>query len=194
MPKIQRHCNELRITTQRLIGQRLLVGCETGEIINFSPGSEIQFPSHFKPSEPGLACINPVHCIKPSPFVQDLFLVGYGSGKIALFTVQKQKPIMYWHLDTMTSLDWSRHRPGVFFVHSQGSLYIWDLCKNNAQYDAVFRQDSVIEQVSFDQPMDAIEPSVFIVFADSTMKQFTLSNTYGPPEMDEMQEFLDAIQ
>lgn len=67
-----------------------------------------------------------------SPFISTYFLVGYSDGAVCLFHVDYTKPVCTWNEmvlgSSITRIEWSSTRPGVFFVgDSQRNIYIWDI-------------------------------------------------------------------
>ncbi|KAH9252556.1 hypothetical protein BASA81_009515 [Batrachochytrium salamandrivorans] len=81
-----------------------------------------------------------VVCIDTCPHNPSLFLVGYASGRIGLYSVHHRSAIRRWlhpHI-AIAQIEWSPHRPAVFFVlDNQGCIYVWDLLESDQQAQLV---------------------------------------------------------
>uniref|UniRef100_H2Y925 Uncharacterized protein n=1 Tax=Ciona savignyi TaxID=51511 RepID=H2Y925_CIOSA len=99
------------------------VGTELGEVVSCTREKKMKtykFPGN-KSS---------VTSISFNQFNSSLMLVSYKSGDLALFTVNKDLPVMTWPLDGVSMLfcHWSNCRSSVFFsLDSTNRLQVWDL-------------------------------------------------------------------
>ncbi|KAI9197075.1 WD40-repeat-containing domain protein [Polychytrium aggregatum] len=76
-----------------------------------------------------------------SPHHRSLFVVGYESGLVCLFSISHRVALAHWRVDgAVLSLVWSPHRQAVFYCldEAQG-LYVWDLLEHHAEPKYVIR-------------------------------------------------------
>ena len=85
----------------------------------------------------------PVTFIDFNPFRPEIFLVSYESGELALFNEKNEDPFARWRLEDIQltekqsfpvhalQIQWSSHRPSVFYVLDNYSrMHVWDLSEN----------------------------------------------------------------
>ena len=102
---------------------------------------------------------DPVTTVDPHPSQSDLFLAGYSSGTICLFSTHSSNPVWRYEptfstlkgrLDSIKQVAWSTTRASVFWVlkHS-GDIAIWDLLQSRIEPQMIsIRKDSVVLEVS----------------------------------------------
>ncbi|KAI8926713.1 WD40-repeat-containing domain protein [Entophlyctis helioformis] len=122
---------------------RFLVATDAGFVVQESRFRDRCHPRLFEPqaaaaipsllSTPQLARADAVTTIETCPHLPTLFLAGYTSGMIALFSTHVKSALMAWHTikSGIHRLAWSPHRPAVFTaLDVNGNLYVWDMLES----------------------------------------------------------------
>lgn len=112
----------------------LLVGIHTGHVLHLSRFGDHLPPRHYLPPQANYMSGDGVTCISVNQFLPHVFLVGYESGCLALFSVRSSRALTTYSTSTLRikSTVWSNSRPSLFFVlDDAGCVHVWDLSESD---------------------------------------------------------------
>jgi WD40 repeat protein len=94
---------------------------------------------------------NVVTIIQRCPGDETLFVAGFQTGNVAIFSTKSNLPILKLEVESQVEhILWSPIRLGVLFVlDQQGKVYIWDLLENSSTPIDTLKQNSKISCISF---------------------------------------------
>lgn len=115
---------------------RFIVGTDSGQILNESRFRTRCHPRTYNLQDSNYGMIDGATSLEFCPHDDRLFIAGYMSGMVGLFSVKERKAVVTWNASShpIRLVRWSPQRPAVFFVlDHHGILNIWDLSESEAE-------------------------------------------------------------
>jgi WD40 repeat protein len=227
--------SELKVLSCSFIpgeADRFIVGTDTGHVTHESRFRDFCTPHQFKaPEIPSYIIQNasssskessserinkfsdPVVSISFNSHKPELFLCGYLSGMVCLYSINKETHLESWNLPhTIRQLHWSPQRPAVFYALDESStIHVWDLLErsNEPIHSVAFEEGGGVAGFTLSPTVTTAKilgsqmnlsgansrnATIVLSYWDGEVEAHILNEELGEVAIDELEQFEQFIQ